>query len=569
MSSSRKFRCWFAFALIGGLSGLALIAQQDTEPVLRVTSRLIQVSVVAQDKNGNPVRDLTRDDFTISDDNHPQKISVFSLDVAEPVTVATPRQGLTASGGIQAPLVVANRALEPEEKRMGVTVIVLDALNLGSTDDFVYARKQLLEFLKTLQPGDPVALYSINGPQVLLIHDFTDDASDLIQVARTLSSPKIDQEAGASPVTFAGDPSMSNIGGDPHFAAIASKLMQASQADAATKARITTEWTFTALESIARHLTGIPGRKNMIWISSGYPMNIGLNPEAFAAASGAGVNQELFGYSDRTDRIARLLAEAEVVVYPVDPGGVRTDHVYRASNNGRPSNGRFITAGEKAAPQTATIRAIARQTGGIAYVNNAIAKNIREAVDDGRITYTIGFYPSQAAWDGKYHSLKVTVNRPGVEVRTRAGYFAKSIAELPPEREHALRLAVSSPLEGEAIGVKVTVPSNPLGWASQDLAVTIDPRDLRFEAKDGRMQSGVDVVFAQQAQDGHIVKGEQKAISFNLTPDKYQDGMKNGLALPEKLWVERDASRVHVVVRDTATGAVGSVSVPIRRTAQP
>jgi VWFA-related protein len=562
MSSSIFRRLCFAAALIG-LSALVITAQQDAGPVLRVTSRLVQISVVAQDKHGNPVRDLTRDDFTITDNNHPQKISVFSLDVAEPS--ALPTQSTTASAPADAPLVVSNRTLLPEQKRMGVTVIVLDALNLGSTDDFVYGRKQLLEFLKTLQVGDPVALYSINGPQVLLIHDFTDDTASLIEVARTLSSPKTEGEAGASPTAFAGDPSSAGIGSDPHFAQVAGMLMRASQADAASQARVKTEWTLTALEAIARHLTGIPGRKNMIWISSGYPMNIGLSPEAFAAASQAGVNQELFSYSDRTDRIARLFAEAEVVVYPVDPGGVRTDRMYRASNNGRPSGGRFITAGEKAAPQIATIRAIAKQTGGIAYVNNAIARNIREAVDDGRITYTIGFYPTQDQWDGKFHSLKVTVNRPGIEVRTRSGYFAKAIAELPREREQALHLAVSSPLEGEAIGVKVKVPTNPLGWASQDVAVLIDPRDLRFESKDGRMQSGVDVVFAQQAADGHIVKGEQKSIAYDLTPEKYQDGLKNGLALPEKLWVERDASRVHVVVRDTATGAVGSVSVPIRR----
>jgi VWFA-related protein len=563
MSSTSLLRSFFAVALTGSLSVLVCIAQQGTDPVLRVTSRLVQISVVAQDKHGNPVRDLTRDDFTVIDNNHPQKISVFSLDIAEPTTA--PAQSLTTSAPNDAPLVVSNRTLQPEQKRMGVTVIVLDALNLGSTDDFVYGRKQLLEFLKTLQVGDPVALYSINGPQVLLIHDFTDDTASLIEVARTLSSPKTEGEAGASPTAFAGDPSSVGIGSDPHFAQVASMLMRASQADAASQARIKTEWTFTALEAIARHLTGIPGRKNMIWISSGYPMNIGLNPEAFAAAAQAGVNQELFSYSDRTDRIARLLAEAEVVVYPVDPGGVRTDHGYRASNNGRPSSGRFITAGEKAAPQLATIRAIAKQTGGIAYVNNAIARNIREAVEDGRVTYTIGFYPSQEEWDGKFHSLKVSVNRPGVEVRTRSGYFAKSIAELPREREQALHLAVASPLEGEAIGVKVKVPSNPLGWAAQEVAVLIDPRDLYFGSRDGRMESGVDVVFAQQAPDGHIVKGEQKSISYDLTPEKYQEGVRNGLALPEKLWVERDASRVHVVVRDTATGAVGSVSIPIRR----
>ena len=280
-------------------------AQQDSDTLLRVTSRLVQVSVVAQDKNGNPIRDLTRDDFTITDNNHPQKIAVFSLDVAGPSAVAA--QSLAASApSVASPLVIANRQPLPEEKRMGVTVIVLDALNLGNTDNFVYARKQLLEFLKTLQVGDPVALYSINGPQVVLIHDFTDDATSLIEAARTLSSGKIQQDPGNSPLTFDGDSGASALGSDPHFAAIAGKLAAASQADNAARLRMTTEWTLTALEAIALHLRGIPGRKNLIWLSSGYPMNIGLSPEAFIAASQAGVNQELFDYSDRTNRIARL-----------------------------------------------------------------------------------------------------------------------------------------------------------------------------------------------------------------------------------------------------------------------
>jgi VWFA-related protein len=539
----------------------ACVAQEGSGPLLSVTSRLVQVSVVARDKSGQPVRDLTRDDFTIFDNGHPQKVAVFSLDVADPAAVA---KSLAAASSKSAPLVVENRVAVPEEERMGITVIVLDALNLGSTDNFVYARRQLLEFLKTLQVGDPVAIYSINGPQVLLIHDFTDDAESLIETAKTLSSPKTQGEAGSSPLSFSGDPSADGIGGDPHFAQVAAMLTRASQADAAAHLHLTTEWTLSALEAIARHLTGIPGRKNMIWISSGYPMNIGLNPESFAAASQPGVNQELFDYSDRTNRIARLLAEAEVVVYPVDPAGVTTDHMYRASNNGRPPRGRMVTAGEKAAPGIATIRAIAKQTGGEAFVNNAIAANIRKAVDDGRVTYTLGFYPQQGAWDGKFHSLKVGVDRAGVEVRTRSGYFAKSVAELAPEREQALKLAVASPLEGAAIGVKVNVPSNPLDWSAQDVVVNINAHDLRFQPKDGRMQAAVDVVFAQQAADGRIMKGEQKSLSFNLTPESYDEALKTGLTLPEKLDVNRDAARVHIVVRDTATGALGSVSIPIR-----
>jgi hypothetical protein len=306
----------------------------------------------------------------------------------------------------------------------------------------------------------------------------------------------------------------------------------------------------------------------MIWVSNGYPMNIGLSPEAFKAAETKGVNQEIYDYSEQTTRIARLLAEAEVVVYPVDPAGVRTDHVYRASNAGKPSSGRMITAGERASPTIATIRAIAKDTGGLSFYNNEIAGNIRRAVEDGRVTYTLGFYPEADSWDGKYHALKVSVDRKGLEVRTREGYFAKPLAELAPERDQSLKLAVASPLEGVAIGVRVKVASNPLDSAPQDLTVYFDPRDLQFANKDGRMQADVDVVFAQQSADGSILKGEKKTLALSLTPESYQEGLKNGLTLPEHLTVDAKAYKVRVVVRDVATGAEGSVSIPVKLAAK-
>lgn len=552
MSKSIVIRSVFGVVLIGSLGA------QNNETVLRVTSRLVQVSVIVQDKKGEPVRDLTRDDFSITDNNRQQKIAVFSLDVAE----GTPAAPAAANAPAPA-LVVSNRVARPEEKRMGVTVVVFDALNIHGLDDFVYGRKQLVQFLKTLEPGDPVALYFINGPTVRVAHDFTDDTSALIEAANKLSDWERLKDAGSGP-SLEEASSVGDAGGG-YFATIAAFMQQASEADEAARLRMTAEWTLTALEAIARHLTGIPGRKNLIWISNGYPMNIGLSPEAFKAAAQAGVNQELFDYSERTNRIARILAEAEVVVYPVDPAGVRTDHMYRASNAGRPSSGRFITAGERAAPTIATIRAIAKQTGGLAFFNNEIAGNMRRAVDDGRVTYTLGFYPPEESWDGKYHAIKVLVDRKGVEVRTRDGYFAKPLAELAPEREESLRQAVASPLEGAAIGVKVKVPSNPLGWAEQDLVVTIDPRDIRFETRDGRMRADVDVVFAQQSHDGGILKGEKKTLALSLSPESYQEGLKSGLTLQEHIAVDSTASRLRVVVRDASTGAEGSVSIPVRR----
>jgi VWFA-related protein len=156
------------------------LAQQPEETVLRVTTRLVQVSVVAHDRDGNPVRDLTRDDFTLTDNGRPQPISVFSVQVAEPAESAPDQADAN-------PLVISNRTLRSTEKPIAVTAVLFDALNISRLDDFLYAKREVVKFLSTLRPGDPVALYSINGPHVRVIHDFTDDSGSLVQAAQKLA----------------------------------------------------------------------------------------------------------------------------------------------------------------------------------------------------------------------------------------------------------------------------------------------------------------------------------------------------------------------------------------------
>ena len=549
-------RCALAVFLITSLGG------QETDTVLRVTSRLVQISVIAQDKKGNPVQDLTREDFKITDNKHAEPIAVFSLDSAAPLAASVERVKVD-------PLMIENRNGVQLTKSMAVSVVVVDGLNV-SGDAFLYGKVAVVKFLKDLQPGDPVALYLINGPQARVIHDFTADASSLIRSAKEMAESPLMKDLG-SPSLGHGQ-TISGLS-DPHFGALGGMIAAGSQADNAAMLRLKTEWTLTALEAIARHLMGVPGRKNLIWVSSGFPIAIGLSPGAFMSAENKGTNQELFEYTERTQQISRLLAEAEVAVYPIDPVGVRVDSMYHpdlesragaAQVRGQQTSGHMVTEGEAAEPGHRTMLTISKQTGGMAYFNNDIAGNIRKAADDGKVSYTLGFYPADEAWDGKYHSLKVTVDRPGVEIRTRAGYFAKAVTELASERKDALRMAVASPLEGEAVGVKVKIPSNPLTGPSADLAVNIDPRDIHFEGKNGKLHGEVDVVFAQQSKDGRLVKGEQKTIEYDLSDETYQSSLKNGLTLPAQLTIDRSAFRLRIVVRDTFSGSVGSISVPVR-----
>jgi VWFA-related protein len=555
--------CLRQLSIVTFLAGV--MAQEPDVTVFRATSRLVQVNVIVNDKNGSPVHELTRGDFILTDNGRPQDISVFTAEAAEPG-----KSKISPSTGAD-PLTVNNRTVPVAGKSMPVTVILFDALNILTLDDLLYGKREAVKFLRTLQPGDPVALYSLNGPTVRVIHDFTDDANSLIQVAQRLSGVRLLKDVGVGPaVGPASNPGSRDSG---RFQQLGEWFQEASRADEAARLRTRTEWTLTALEDIAHHLTGFPGRKNLIWISGAFPITIGLGIGSFQADRKAGVNQELYTFSDREKRIGRLFTEAQVAVYPMDPASLVTDQIYSAAMphgerqiQAWTATGHMVTAGEIAEPRFASMRLLAKQTGGLAFYNaNDLAGSIRRAVDDARVTYTLGFYPPATAWDGKYHDLKVLVKRAGFVLRAREGYFASaSGVESEPDREQALRLAVASPLEGEAIGVKVHVQSNPLDWWGQEVVVVIDPHDIRFEERDGRMRSEVDLLFVQQAPDGHRIDGEKQTLQYALLTDSYETALGQGLFFEEQITIEPQASRLRIVVRDASTGAVGSVSVPVR-----
>ena len=180
----------------------------------------------------------------------------------------------------------------------------------------------------------------------------------------------------------------------------------------------------------------------------------------------------------------------------------------------------------------------------------------------GSHIYVLGFYPDEASWDGKSHRLEVRVNRPGVEVRSRRSYFASDArTESEPEREAALQSAAATALNGTAIGVTVNVASNPLKPGSQQIEVSVDPHDVRFENKDGKWRADFDLVLAQQAPDGRRLAGERSQCVVNR--ETYAETQNKGLSFRRDVAIQPEAASLRVLVRDSANGAVGSLAVPI------
>lgn len=126
-----------------------LSQEASSDPVLRVTSRLVQVNVIVNDKHGNPIHGLRQNDFSILDNGKPQRISLFSAETNAPPNL--PRIELPSG-------TFTNRPEELSSLPASVTVILFDALNTEGADQ-VLARKQVLRALRDIQPQEYVALY--------------------------------------------------------------------------------------------------------------------------------------------------------------------------------------------------------------------------------------------------------------------------------------------------------------------------------------------------------------------------------------------------------------------------
>jgi VWFA-related protein len=528
-----KWKWIFTLAMSAALTACALVAQdypatpQDGE-LLHVTSRLIQVEVLVRDSKGAVVRDLSRDDFMLFDQGRPRNISLF---------LTSSEKAVPASVRASHPLSIDNKRVSHQESA-NATVLLVDSLNMRQAEDLLYVRRELPGLIKELQAGDAVAIYQLAGPTIRVLHEFSDDIESLIQGA----------EHGRGTV------------GQWFRSADISQDMP--------ERRVRIEWTIAALESIALHLAAVPGRKNLVWISSAFPITLGFeSTEQMAGGVAQAQRGDLEPYQDRLKHLASILNRVDVAVYPVDPGALQVDTKYQVNfkataptlGGARP----LQTAGEVRQGDFATMDLLASETGGRAFYSaNALGQSIQAAVNDSRFAYVLGFYPDDESWDGKSHRIEVRVNRPGLTVRSRRSYFGGDTpVESPADRDAALRAAAATVLNGTAIGVTAVVASNPLETGSQRIELHIDPRDIRFENKGGKWRADFDVLLTQNAPDGRRVGGVRNQCLIERETEAEAHGTP--LSLTREIDVYPAADSLRVLVRDSATGAVGSLAIPI------
>jgi VWFA-related protein len=529
---------------------------QQTAPPVRVSTRLVQVSVIVEE-HGQPIAGLKQEDFALFDQGQPQQIAFFSEHSSS----------ADASGAAAAPLLppdmFTNRMAEKPGVPPSVTVILLDLLNTHSSD-MAYARNQIVKFIEALQPQDRVALYGLSD-QLYILHDFTRDSSALLAALNHYKNTENFKVSGS-------EVDASDTGDDQLDAFLDTTAQKFS--DFYTISRV--EETASALEAIGNHLAALPGRKNLVWVSSSFPFEIGYD-----APTTVGDTSEHRTFSAEIEGAARALNNANVAVYPVDARGLvagAAKPTLSMSNRSatRPPRG----PGAISSPPTATLQTmdvIADRTGGRAFYNtNDLKGAVRRAIDDSRVTYTIGYYPTHGTWDGRFREIKLELKHAHGEMRYRKGYFAFPGGTPDIKAQKKVLADVSStPLDDTEFGLTLRadpVPPAPAASAAtapatRKLATRLrfDATQMHFEQKDGRYFDKVDVQFLQLGANGKPVKTDGQTVDLNLLPESYKKVMTGGIILNSALDIHAECTSLRVVARDQGSGVIGSLNVPMKK----
>jgi len=362
--------------------------QPPPGPTLSIATREVLLDVVVTDESGNPITGLTSADFAVSEEGHPQRLS--HLEEHHPMTAA--ELAPLKSAPALPPNTFPN--FTPLVDTNASTVILLDALNAGVQTQ-MQLRQQLIDCLKHLQPGTPVALFQVDT-EMRLIQGFTTDPQVLFEAAKS----KRDEPSLLRPIRGSRD----------------------------EYRRVRTDILRAGFQMMGRYLAGFPGRKSLIWLTGAIPAPYLSDP--LGTSFGKSFKDDFTVLDPDPNDLVDALTLSRVAVYPVDARGLQTPPQYQASNRGRPGPYTNMRFESRQAFQHMDLDNMADSTGGRAYYNtNGLKQVITTIINNGSNYYTLAYVTDNTKWEGQFRRIKVKVDRPGVRVQHREGYYAVDRAQ--------------------------------------------------------------------------------------------------------------------------------------------
>ena len=543
--------------------------QGNAVATVKATAQLVLVDVVVTDGNRKPVHGLKAGDFSVTEGGVPQTIKHFEEHTALTQADATkfpPAEKLP-------PGIFSNYT--PAPANGAVNLILLDTLNTPMADQS-YVRGQLLAYLKATPPGTRIAIFGLTT-RLLVLQGFTSDPDVLRQVMEKRvgkGSPLLDDQVGGGGIQNSQADNLEDMADSGAFggADVSTVVANMRTFDARVQSfqiQLRTQYTLDAMNEIARYLSNIPGRKNLIWFSGSFPVNV--MPDATGQLSDPFAAME--SSEDEFRETVNLLARSQVAVYPIDARGLMTSPVYSAATTRNYAGSRGGTramqdqqkfSADTAAEQT-TMRQMADATGGHAFVNtNGLTAAVSTAIEEGTNFYTLTYTPTNSEWDGKLRKIHVQVSRPGLTLAYRKGYYAYDPAGRLAGKMDAATMASASPTSGDTLRFAMTrgvpvpsevilnvgvVPMTPAGQTEDTVAqnnqvvgktkgpyrrysvnFAVDPAGLTFmRGPDGIVHADFDLLIFVFSADGALLNTQTAPVRIARPLDEVKKVLAQGL----------------------------------------
>jgi VWFA-related protein len=530
--------------LVAASLAAALAAPQAREPSFGSGISLVRISVVVRDAKGAPVRDLTRDDFTLLEDGKPQTIEAFDFEAlptapAPATTEPPPAPGasiLKPSVPPGAPAAAAPATLDLRGQRLVVLLFDADAMESDELQRAVRSARQYVD--ERMSAADKVAVASIGPTGLEVAQDFTADR-DLIRQA-------IDHVGGSGQSTDA-----ASIAADQ---SVDSSEAEGFSPDTSELDLFNIDRRLRAIEDLADALATVQQKKSVVYFSNGMTGAVTDNQVELRAAI------------DRS-------VKANVAVYPVDARGLQAvvpgGEASQASSAGTDTfSGRaFQRQFEQQATSQDALSSLARDTGGQPFFDtNDLSSVYDRVVADTSAYYVLGYVSTNEAQDGKFRHVKVRVDRPGLKVEHRSGYYA------PRDFGHARREDREYQLEDQLLSdlsardFPVWLQTSYFRLAADryyvPLSIALPGSAVPFMRKGGEDRASIDLIGVVRDEVDRPVARLRDTVTV-AAPGAQEVRRKNvqyqtGFVLPPGRY------RIKVVVRENQEGAFGSFEAEVR-----
>jgi VWFA-related protein len=510
--------------------------------VLKVSTEIVLVNVVARDKHGNLIKDLKKEDFTVYEDGKKQDLASFDFEKVDEMVMAgaqdstvtgTAEKAAADQGGLLNRK--TQKSLNARDRRLMLMFFDFSAMEPDDIDRAVDAGKKYVQ--SKMQPADMIALMSLST-NLQLDLDFTDDKDKILAKLSAYNNSE-------------GQGFENGLEGSSTGAAETSGSYTADDTDYNT---FSADRKLLALESVMQGMGKIPQKKSLIYFSNGITQSGVDNQTALREATAAAVR-------------------ANVSIYPVDVRGLSSfppgGQAQSASLHGNSAYTGASILNDLNGNDTSqeTLYTLAADTGGKAFMDTNDLSGVFSVVQrDTSAYYLLGYTSSNHLKDGRYRRLKVQVNRPDIKLEYRAGYYADRdyLHMRSTDREQQLEDEIAAELPQTDVAVYAGA-----AYFRQDdshyylsVSLVIPGSQIPFVQAKDKDNATIDII-------GVVLEGGKLPVgrlrdTVKLAVDSSQQVRRKNVQYNTGFLLAPGNYHLKFVVRENSTGRMGSFETDVR-----